>query len=42
MREKNPDMVAGEKKKLVMRPPQVLKVGTKKSSFANFLEICKM
>ncbi|UYV67402.1 EIF2S2, partial [Cordylochernes scorpioides] len=42
MREKNPDMVAGEKRKFVMRPPQVLRVGTKKSSFANFLEICKM
>ncbi|CAG2123302.1 unnamed protein product, partial [Medioppia subpectinata] len=24
-----------------MRPPQVLRVGTKKSSFANFLEICR-
>ncbi|XP_064598895.1 eukaryotic translation initiation factor 2 subunit 2-like [Liolophura sinensis] len=42
MREKNPDMVAGEKKKFVMRPPQVLRVGTKKSSFANFAEICRM
>ncbi|KAL5022869.1 hypothetical protein ScPMuIL_002024 [Solemya velum] len=42
MREKNPDMVAGEKKKFVMRPPQVLKVGTRKSSFANFSEICRL
>lgn len=42
MREKNPDMVAGEKRRFVMKPPQVLRVGTKKSSFANFLEICKM
>lgn len=42
MREKNPDMIAGEKRRFVMRPPQVLRVGTKKSSFANFLEICKM
>lgn len=41
MREKNPDMVAGEKKRFVMRPPQVLRIGTKKTSFANFLEICK-
>jgi len=41
MREKNPDMVAGEKKKFVMKPPQVLRVGTKKTSFANFLEISK-
>lgn len=42
MREKNPDMVAGEKRRFVMRPPQVVRVGTKKSSFANFTEICKM
>lgn len=41
IREKNPDLIAGEKKKMVMRPPQVLRVGTKKTSFANFLEICK-
>lgn len=41
IKEKNPDIIAGEKKKLVMRPPQVLRVGTKKTSFANFLEICK-
>jgi translation initiation factor 2 subunit 2 len=41
IREKNPDLAAGEKKRLVMRPPQVLRVGTKKSSFANFVEICK-
>jgi len=40
IREKNPDSV-GEKKRLVMKPPQVLRVGTKKTSFANFLEICK-
>jgi translation initiation factor 2 subunit 2 len=42
MREKNPDMVAGEKKRFVMKPPQVMRVGTKKSSFSNFAEICKM
>lgn len=42
MRLKNPDMVAGEKKKFVMKPPQVMRVGTKKSSFSNFAEICKM
>jgi translation initiation factor 2 subunit 2 len=42
MREKNPDMVAGEKKRFVMKPPQVVRVGTKKSSFSNFAEICKM
>ncbi|KAK3086327.1 hypothetical protein FSP39_016913 [Pinctada imbricata] len=42
IREKNPDMVAGEKKKFVMRPPQLFKVGTRKSSFANFAEICRL
>jgi len=42
MRDKNPEMVAGEKKKFVMRPPQVVKVGTKKTALANFTEIAKM
>uniref|UniRef100_A0AAY5KQ54 Eukaryotic translation initiation factor 2 subunit 2 n=1 Tax=Esox lucius TaxID=8010 RepID=A0AAY5KQ54_ESOLU len=42
MREKNPDMVAGEKRKFVMKPPQVVRVGTKKSSFVNFTDICKL
>ncbi|KAI8519972.1 PREDICTED: eukaryotic translation initiation factor 2 subunit 2-like isoform X2 [Branchiostoma belcheri] len=42
MREKNPDMVAGEKRRFVMRPPQVVRVGTKKTSFVNFAEICKL
>lgn len=41
MRERNPDMVAGERRKFVMKPPQVLRVGTKKTSFANFLEITR-
>lgn len=39
--DKNPDMAAGRKPKFVMRPPQVLRVGTKKTSFANFTEICR-
>lgn len=42
MREKNPDMVTGEKRKFVMKPPQVARVGTKKTSFSNFAEICKL
>uniref|UniRef100_A0A3B4YIY3 Eukaryotic translation initiation factor 2 subunit 2 n=1 Tax=Seriola lalandi dorsalis TaxID=1841481 RepID=A0A3B4YIY3_SERLL len=42
MREKNPDMVAGEKRKFVMKPPQVVRVGTKKTSFVNFTDICKL
>ena len=41
IKEKNPDIISGEKKRLVMRPPQILRVGTKKTSFANFLDICK-
>uniref|UniRef100_A0A2K6RBX2 Eukaryotic translation initiation factor 2 subunit 2 n=1 Tax=Rhinopithecus roxellana TaxID=61622 RepID=A0A2K6RBX2_RHIRO len=42
MREKNPDMVAGEKRKFVMKPPQVIRVGTKKTSFVNFTDTCKL
>lgn len=42
MKDKNPEMVAGEKKKFVMRPPQVVRVGTKKTAFVNFTEIAKM
>lgn len=41
IKEKNPESESGSKKKYVMRPPQVLRIGTKKTSFANFLEICK-
>ncbi len=42
MREKNPDMITGEKRKFVMKPPQVNRVGTKKTSFTNFADICKL
>ncbi|XP_060519784.1 eukaryotic translation initiation factor 2 subunit 2 isoform X2 [Cylas formicarius] len=42
MRDKNPDMASGKKQKFVMRPPQVVKIGAKKTSFANFTEICRM
>jgi len=42
MKEKNPDTVVGETKKFVMRPPQVVKVGAKKTAFVNFAEIAKM
>ena len=41
MRQRNPKMVGGQKKKLVMKPPQVVRVGAKKTSFVNFTEICK-
>ena len=33
IKEKNPDSTMGEKKKFVMRPPQVVKVGAKKTAF---------
>ncbi|XP_053401516.1 eukaryotic translation initiation factor 2 subunit 2-like isoform X1 [Mercenaria mercenaria] len=42
IREKNPEMVTGEKKKIVMRPPQVLRAGARRTSFANFAEISRM
>lgn len=42
MRAKNPELVTGEKKKFVMKPPQVVRIGTKKTSFANFTDICKI
>ena len=41
MREKNPN-AGGPPKKLVMKPPQVVRVGAKKTSFVNFTEICKL
>ena len=41
MHDKNPEMVAGKKQKFVMRPPYVVRIGTKKTSFANFADICK-
>ncbi|TKR93270.1 hypothetical protein L596_007759 [Steinernema carpocapsae] len=42
MREKNPELAAGEKKKFVMKPPQVARAGSKKTAFANFSEICRL
>jgi translation initiation factor 2 subunit 2 len=42
MKEKNPDIVTGEKKKFIMRPPQIARVGTKKTSITNFGEICRL
>lgn len=42
MRERNPDMVAGEKKKFVMKPPQVARAGSKKTAFTNFADICRL
>lgn len=42
MRAKNPGMVQGERRKFVMKPPQVIRLGSKKSGFINFIEICKL
>ena len=42
MRAKNPNMIEGGKRKFVMKPPQVVRVGTKKTSFVNFTDICKI
>lgn len=42
LREKNPEMATGEKKKFVMKPPQVVRIGSKKTAFANFSEICRL
>ncbi|GIY98798.1 eukaryotic translation initiation factor 2 subunit 2 [Caerostris extrusa] len=42
MREKDPNIDNVSKKKLVMKPPQIIRIGTKKSSFVNFIEICKL
>ena len=40
LRENNPDL-AGEKHKTILKPPQVLREGTKKTVFVNFSELCK-
>jgi len=33
MRERNPDMESGERKRFVMKPPQMARVGTRKTAF---------
>ena len=38
LREKNPQL--SEKSKTIIKPPQVLREGTKKTVFANLMEIC--
>jgi len=40
LRENNPDL-AGDRRRTVMRPPQVLRGGTKKTVFVNFMDLCK-
>ncbi|CAL9111465.1 unnamed protein product [Musa textilis] len=41
LRENNPDL-AGDRRRTVMRPPQVLREGTKRTVFVNFMDLCKM
>ena len=40
LRENNPEL-AGDRRRTVMRPPQVLREGTKKTVFANFMDLCR-
>mmetsp|Transcript_29275 Transcript_29275/g.93662 ORF Transcript_29275/g.93662 Transcript_29275/m.93662 type:complete len:245 (+) Transcript_29275:292-1026(+) len=40
LRENNPELT-GEKRRTIMKPPQVLREGTKKTVFVNFMELCK-
>jgi translation initiation factor 2 subunit 2 len=42
MRENNPELAAGEKRKFTMKPPQVVRLGAKKTGFVNFTDICKL
>lgn len=42
MWEKNPDMVAGGKRIFVMKSPQIVRVGTKKTFSINFTDICEL
>ena len=35
-------METGEKKRFVMKPPLLARVGTKKTAFTNFADICKL
>ncbi|KAL6294779.1 hypothetical protein ACE6H2_002921 [Prunus campanulata] len=40
-RENNSEL-AGDKRRIVLRPPQVLREGTNKTVFVNFIDECKM
>ena len=41
LNEKNPELTGG-KKRVLLKPPEVVREGTKKTVFANFTELCKM
>ena len=40
LRENNPEL-SGDKKKLTLVPPQVLREGSKKTAFANIVDLCR-
>jgi translation initiation factor 2 subunit 2 len=40
LRERNPELT-GERRRTVLKPPQVAREGTKKTVFTNFMELCK-
>ncbi|KAF9613491.1 hypothetical protein IFM89_008338 [Coptis chinensis] len=40
LRENNPEL-ARDRRRTVMRPPLVLREGTKKTVFVNFMDLCK-
>uniref|UniRef100_A0A5B7BDD0 Eukaryotic translation initiation factor 2 subunit beta n=1 Tax=Davidia involucrata TaxID=16924 RepID=A0A5B7BDD0_DAVIN len=40
LRENNPEL-AGDRRRTVMRPPQVLREGTKKTVFVNLMDLCR-
>lgn len=40
LRENNPEL-AGDRRRTVLRPPEVLREGTKKTVFSNFIDLCK-
>ncbi|CAH8467545.1 unnamed protein product [Dicrocoelium dendriticum] len=41
MGAQNPELVSDQKRRLVMAPPQMARVGTKKTMFVNFTAICR-
>jgi len=41
LREKNPELT-GERRRTVLKPPQVAREGTKKTVFTNFMDLCKV
>lgn len=40
LKEKNPELT-GERRRTVLKPPQVAREGTKKTVFTNFMDMCK-